>query len=980
MTELYAELVRIEKNRKNYAEALKNLDKIIELAGEDKDKLKQKVELLQLLGRNEEAKTEQSKIPVEAKAIVKPENQFAEAEKAKSVEMFRTAFDNLLGKPLEYELKAENITGYINALRQEENLDVISERLFLLREKMLAETDRRNSELVGEARNRLKILDAAMSQSVGKIAKTVGTDEELNKLHANLSRRIEEVSTDEQNGTLAFLQDFSTRAGFGDLVEKVLIKRRNLNDLTNFYNERGAFQKILEIAEAENNLPLIAENAKLTGNREKELNALRQIFQDKNANQSNILRYLQIVSRKELEALSKQNSPHQLQLINFLLGKGEKELAHVAIENSEFQKAWKLARRAETSLALKEFDDGSECYFCDALKFGTIGELTTTQPDKTQHLIGADWFRLSRKYGEWLDAKKEIDADKLLPAMTEFLPKEASEQTKLGEYYLAKNELEKAEAHILLARELDENDIYSLAKWCKILWAKGEKEKAQKLLEKLLTKSEWLYLNTMREIGLAKQAQTKLLPILSKKLDEGEDIEDVIYKLAKSFDSEKAKADYFYNLVSQGRESRLVLQKTIQFELVAKEFRQPFYEKLLSKMEFDYNDYEFAEISRRTFSNEDAEEIYDHEKDFAEPSRERFDKYTFQFDYLEFLLNNGKIADAKKLIIQIESEMKSKFPRPFSLRLNHYLLLGGNLQRIVGIKVTDNVTDVKPPSTERLNEAVEMLRKAKRDAEADKLTLDFYLRMLELEHYATTNFIGLARAYFKLGDSENALKYLQILSETENFSDYKAVAEIYTEFGQTVKAIEARRKLLEIAPNDFENIFELTRLLPKENAVPVWQSLVNDRNTPRKLRWQAIWKLYEIGELKQIPDQKFDVFSQFYNGLVSRNETHFLNALIADKDTELQQLQELIKIYGESDKPFAALKIAEIDKTAKNEELLSLLSKSAENIGEFQKAIEFEKAKSKVDEAKIEALKSLEIEKNKRVTDFTVDAGNTRKE
>jgi hypothetical protein len=763
------------------------------------------------------------------------------------------------------------------------------------------------------------------------------------------------------------------------LVEKVLIKRKNLNDLTNFYNERGAFQKVLEIAETENNLPLIAENAKLLGNREKELNALRQIFQDKNVASANVSRYLQIVSREELETLSKQNSPNQLLLINFLLGRGERELAHSAIENSEFQKAWKLARHAETSLALKEFGEDNECYFCDALKFGTIGELTAEQPDKNQHLTGSDWFRIAYKYGEWLDAKKDVGADKFLPAMTEFLPKKAFEQRAVGEYYLAKNEVEKAESHILIARELDENDIYSLAKWCRILWMKGEKEQAKVGFDKLLKRSNWLYLDTMREIGLTNQAHEKLLPVLIKKLDDGEDIEEVIYKLADSFDSEKGKAEYFYKLVSEGKESRLISQKIIQFELVAKEFRQPFYEKLLSEFEAEYNDYEFAEISRRTFSNEVAEEIYDHEKDFAEASRERFDKFTFQYDYLEFLLANGKTADAKKLILQIENEMKGKFPRPFSLRLHQYLFFGGSLQKLVGIKVTDNVTNAKPPSIERLNEAVEMLKKAEREVEAEKLTIDFYLRMLELNQFETAHFIGLARAYFDFGDEENALKTLQKLSETEGFNDYKILAEIYAEFGQTAKAIEARRKLLEIAPNDFENIFELAQLLPKEGSITVWQSLINDRNAPRKLRWRAIWKLYELGEVQQIPDRKFDAFSNFYNGLASRNENHFLNSLIMDKDAELEQLQELIKVYIESEKDFAALKLAEIYKSAKNDEILHLLSKSAEKVGEFQKAIEFEKAKSKVDEARIKVLELLESEKTKRVTNFTVDVENTEK-
>ena len=43
--------------------------------------------------------------------------------------------------------------------------------------------------------------------------------------------------------------------------------------------------------------------------------------------------------RAELAEIAKQNSPHQIQLINFLLAKGEGDLAHLAIENADLQKS-----------------------------------------------------------------------------------------------------------------------------------------------------------------------------------------------------------------------------------------------------------------------------------------------------------------------------------------------------------------------------------------------------------------------------------------------------------------------------------------------------------------------------------------------------------------------------------------------------------------------------------------------------------------
>lgn len=975
MTELYAELVRIETIRKNYREALTQLDNIIELSGEEKNVLKQKIQLLQLLGRNEEAQIEKEKLPAELEIKPKTENLFAEADKSKSIEMFRKAFENLLEKPLEAEIKAENITSYIKIMRDEENLDAITERLFLLREKLILEIEQKDSTLTAEAKRRLQTLDNAISQTVGQVAKSVGTEEELSNLHTALDRKIADTSKDEQNSSLTFLQDFAARAGFGDLAEKVLIKRGNKQSLIDFYNQRGAYEKVLEIAETENNLPLIAEYAQLVNNPEKELNALRQIFKDKNASQSKVHRYLQIIDKNEIASLVKQTSPHQLQLINFLLGKGERELAHEAIENSAFQKSWKLSRHAETSLALKELDELSECYFCDALKLGTIGELINQQPDKTQQLIGSEWFLLSREYGEWLDHKKEIDADKFLVSMTENLPKDANRQAKLGNYYFEKNELEKAVRHFQLSIELNEDNTQVTAKLGETLWRLGEKREADELFAKVLKKDSLTYLQTLTNIKLQRQAQLKIFPILVEKLKNEEPVDELLLPIADSFATDKEKAAYFLKLCQESGKQELV-ETLIDRDLIAKDFRQPFYEILVKSNNFDNNNYEFAELSRRTFSNEDAEEIYDHENDFK---LEEELTLNHRQSYLEFLLENGKNKEAKTFIEKTENNLKGKSPRPLWLRLVHFQVFGGSLQKIVGIEVTDNVKVVKLPNTERLNEAVTLLKKLKRETEADKLTLDFYSRMIELEQYGTANFVGLAKHYLKLGDIEKAWQTLQKMIDFNGINTLKNAAEICEEFNQTEKEKEFRQKIAEISPNDFENKFELAKFLDKNDAVEALQNLVNERKLPRNLRWKTRLKLREIGEISELPINVFDAYSQFYNGVLFNDETYLLNSLIADNTLETFQLQQLMKIYIQAEKPFSAFKLAEFDKTSKNEELLDLLSKSAEKIGEFQKAIEFESVKPKFDEEKINGLKLKEAEKNQHAADLVVDAENVRK-
>jgi hypothetical protein len=79
-----------------------------------------------------------------------------------------------------------------------------------------------------------------------------------------------------------------------------------------------------------------------------------------------------------------------------------------------------------------------------------------------------------------------------------------------------------------------------------------------------------------------------------------------------------------------------------------------------------------------------------------------------------------------------------------------------------------------------------------------------------------------------------------------------------------------------------------------------------------------------------------------------------------------------------TDKPFAALRLAESISEAKSDELLSLLSEAAEKTNDFQRAIEFEKSKNSTNQNESKNCLISNNEKNKKATDYTVDLENTR--
>src|SRR5262249_389987 len=139
----------------------------------------------------------------------------------------------------------------------------------------------------------------------------------------------------------------------------------------------------------------IATEYRLAGDRDRELASLGRAYAAASgaATASNadwVDRYLTLLyssdKKYELGKLASPNNPHQLQLINFLIDKKEKDLARAAIASAGRPAAWTASRSAEVGLFLKDFSPDTETFFKDALKFGTIGEMIGRRPDTSKVL------------------------------------------------------------------------------------------------------------------------------------------------------------------------------------------------------------------------------------------------------------------------------------------------------------------------------------------------------------------------------------------------------------------------------------------------------------------------------------------------------------------------------------------------------------------------------------------------------------------
>lgn len=1075
MSELYLALADIETKRNNFDEAIENLDRVLEFTNDAPEYVKKKIEILKKAGRFAEVEIEKAKLPAEES----PKNatdKFAEAqklqssEKEKARELYREAFAKLLENPLVGELKTSDITGYANSLREEEALAQINLRLWQLREKLIEKAEETDSTETGEARKRRATVEGAMTEAIGSIAKTVATDEELADLHQDLQRRIEETSSEnDHHRTGSLVQDICRRAGFGDLEEAILLRKLkeakfstdvqvHLRNLVGFYNERGAYQKTFELLEEykSENLSLKAETARLLNNREKELEALREIYwkeiKDAASSNADVARYLEILyeeNRDELKSLTEKSSSYQLQLINFLLGRGERGLAHAAIEKANLPAAWKLSRHAETSLALKEFGDGAECFFCEALQIESIGKLVEQIPDKKRFLINDDWFRLSREYGKWLFERRDqtVPPAKFLVSMIENQPRNAGEQLKLASFYLERDAPASAIEHFRLALEINPEDKTAWSALGAAYYLAGKTDWAEECRAKALAdedvKSGLIFFQILQKHGLAEKAREKLPPIIVKFLqnndaERSEDFKNLIRAVAASFKDEGEKSAYFLQILDKRPTDKSLAEMLINESLIGKNRRNEFYELLMERNDgfsgyaYDYN---FTSIAQRVWTSLDAESVYDQENKYETEQPEN-DRFAWQKEYLKFLIEQGENAKAEQLTAKIEKDINGRYVRPDWLRLAKIQIQIGRgkfdlteAERFIGISVSDSATEINAPDIERFNEVSQVLKRENLNRERREIALSFFARMLALEQYDETNFIGFARALFEKGETEKALRMLQLMvavgdeaqkesalaeiagidavklkaadaakksadtktaGSINQVNALKIAAEISAEFQQNDAAIAFRRQLLGKSSDDSSNRIELAGLLSvkgeKQEAVNLLTGVISSRNALRSARWQARWILLEMGENAEIVDAKFDSRWQFYNGLLAeRSGRHesarefFLNSLIAEKDAENSARNELIKLYALSNKPFAALKLAETLNAAKSDELLQMLSDASEKVGNYPKAIELEKSKMIVNKERIDYLQQLGEMKNRRATDLTIDLENTRK-
>ena len=867
MIELHEEMADVCLRAKDYNAAIESLKLVAKRTNDDPNSLRRLADAYDKAGRKREAEATRAKLPVEKPKTQTLGEQFAAAaafpreQRAKAIETYRKAFDAFSKDFYKHELSAYELGGYVATQRDEEPLDKIARRLWEVREHIRRDAVSSDNLLAGKARTLLETFDRALPESVGKVAYEFGTGDELAALHRDVQQWMAKGgATAETDGTQVMLLNLSYRAGFNDLAERILIARKDsaaklapattanhesiyrdrLMTLVNFYSERAAYMRIVELIERElanqqklsatEYRALIVEYARLAEDGERELAALRAEFQSQSdkttANAALADRYFEALrehgdaGRAELQKLVAQQTPHRFRLINFLLRNNELQLARAAIQAAPMNAAWHNSRQAELSLAARDLISSNEAFFTVALGWRTIGEMLAAKPDSASELIGDNWFALAECYGRWLSLTEtgRQRSHQFLPAMLERKPKDANEQHRLGQWLLEQKQHAQALEHLQLAVELrGEDNVLNKPVWADLGSAYFELGKAQnaheywaKILEgkTVSVEDQQLYLQTLSKHRLQAEARSQLQPLVIWHLKQVplnawqgggqaekafESLKPLIRALAESFGkNDREKATFFRQLAEAVPRDTLLSEMVVRESLLPRAQLAPFYELLIKRTSGISNyvsDFDFEERLRRypTWSLEEVEESQDHAVGAQQADQEP-ERLGWQKQYLEMLIAERKDTDAVQLVSVIEQQFKGRFARPGWLRLAKLQLdvrarrlpqaIAG-IERFVGIEVSAKLETVSAPNLERLNRAVEMLRSEQRQTEANEVLRAAYERQLALEQLTEAPFIGLARMAFAKNDSATGLKLLRLMNGVASSAERsEALAEL----------------------------------------------------------------------------------------------------------------------------------------------------------------------------------------------------------
>jgi len=681
--------------------------------------------------------------------------------------------------------------------------------------------------------------------------------------------------TELQENLLGKMKELSVNASVSKYYNNVIA-------LMGFYERYGLYAKAAEMLQNERKLgrwqtrkdqqtaidwdrtyyELTSEYWQKAGMADKELALLSEYYISRSGeattdNNLLIQRYFTLLVElnkvDELKQIAAKSNPYQLQLINFLILKRDKDLAIQAIENSKFSQAWKASRRAQVGLYFQDTSSSVEKSFQTALDIKTIGQMVLAPPNGDKVLIGSDWYSAASNYGVWLSLStdKASQSRKYIIARAEDKPQAAVAQLELANFYINSKTFDLAEQHLTLAGELAPNSPAIIVAQGNYHFMQGNRDKALASWNSLVAKRNsgllqyTSYFDALASHNLTEQALPVVGRFLSKALTKvnWDSLSPFIRKVAiagKTPALSNAVADMFYQVIRDNPNNLKLGQMLIQEDLLTSVGAKT----ILFRVMLERYQETLLAVNSTGGTYRDGEYYY------GESAKNLLDQHERKF--IDFLIGQSQFDQAKQNIRYMqESHSDLSLPATpewmemaqaaIELRTKNVDGAIALIRRYVGLdrSSSESIAD------DRYLKAYTLLVNEKQAEAADQILYDYYQKQLRIGQGTIANYSGIAGVEFRRGRSKEALEFLQrmvaIIGTDQALISAGKLAESY---GFHKEAFNWREKAAKLNPSLGENRLELARnaALVGQNqvAVDLLKLLIENRETDNTLRAQAI--------------------------------------------------------------------------------------------------------------------------------------------